>query len=173
MKKFIILLFVSLLLQTVFNSCITKQRCSERYPCPEINSISTNTSIKEDIRDTTLYTKTDTGLVIAMLKCDSLGNVYVSRIIALEGVLDSQPPFLDITDNILKVAMPVDSIAVYAKLKDRYTTTSKSELKTIVKEVNVLTGFQCFQIWLGRFLLVLLLLAIIYVVLKFSLKHPF
>ena len=172
MKRFTTILLISLLL-IASSGCITKQRCNDRFPCKESTISNINTSVIDAIRDTVFYTKPDTGMVIAMLKCDSLGNVYVSRIIALEGALDSQDPTIDISDNILKVVMPVDSFAVYAKLKDRYTTTSKSELKTIIKEVNFLTGFQWFQIWLGRVLLVLLLLAIVYVVLKFLLKHPF
>jgi hypothetical protein len=119
------------------------------------------------------YTKADTGMVLAMLRCDSLGNVYVSRILALEGALNSQDPTIDISDNILKVVMPVDSMAIYAKLRDRYTFTSKSELKNDVKEVNVLTGWQWFQIWLGRILSILLLIAIIYIIIKFKSKRPF
>jgi hypothetical protein len=134
---------------------------------------NTNTSVIETLRDTGFYTKSDTGMVIAMLKCDSLGNVYVSRIIALEGALNSQDPTIDISDNILKVVMPVDSFAIYAKLKDRYIITSKLELKTVVKEVYLLTGWQWFQIWLGRILSILLLLAIVYIFIKFKSKRPF
>lgn len=101
-----------------------------------------------------------------MLKCDSLGNVYVSRILALEGALDSQDPTIDISDNILKVVMPVDSTAIYAKLKDREKITSKSELKTVVKEVNILTGWQWFQILLGRILIIMFVIFSIYLFVK-------
>lgn len=172
MKRFTTILLISLL-AIASSSCITKKRCNERYPCSESTISNTNTSVIETLRDTVFYSKPDTGMVIAMLRCDSLGNVYVSRIIALEGALDSQDPTIDISDNILKVMMPVDSFAIYAKLKDRYTVTSKSELKTIVQEVNLLSGWQWFQIWIGRILSILLLLAIIYIIIKFKSKRPF
>lgn len=169
MKKLLIVSLASLLL--IVSSCITKKRCNDRYPCAVSTMSNTNTSVIETLRDTVFYSKADTGMVIAMLKCDSLGNVYVSRIIALEGALDSPDPTIDISNNILKVVMPIDSTAIYAKLKDRYEISMKSEVKTIVKEVNILTGWQWFQIWLGRILGILFLFILIYMGFKLYLKR--
>jgi len=170
MKRYTTILLVSLLL--IASSCITKKRCSERFPCTESTVTNTNTSVIETLRDTVFYTKADTGMVIAMLKCDSLGNVYVSRIIALEGALDSQVPTIDISDNILKVVMPVDSTAIYAKLKDRYKSTTKLEAITTIKEINILSGWQWFQIWLGRVLSLLFLVCVVYLIIKLKFKRP-
>lgn len=100
-------------------------------------------------------------LIQALLECDSLGNVYMNRLIA-KGAFGKEPE-IDIKNNVLSVQAPVDSQAIYLQLRDRNEIRSQSVSTTLEPEVvNQPNGWQWFQIWLGRLAVVLMVILIMF-----------
>ena len=75
-------------------------------------------------------------------------------------------PVVQIKDRFIKVDCVVDSLRVYLKWKEKYT----SDVKTVTVEVNKVTWWQKTQIWMGRILMVLIVAAGVYVTLKLAKK---
>lgn len=63
-----------------------------------------------------------------------------------------------ITHNILKVGCRVDSFAVYTTYREKEVFKQIRTGKVVVKITNVLTGWQWFQIWVGRIAILVLLI---------------
>ncbi len=162
MKKLFAILLISILL-TLTYSCVTKENCREKYPCDIGINTEKVVTIKEIVRDTIVFTAPDKGVAMALLACDSLGKVYIRQIIDLKAVGKSTKPDIQIHDNIIKVVVPVDSQAIYITLRNRETTTeSKTEIKPAPEIKNYLTGWQWFQLWVGRFALMVIILYLLY-----------
>lgn len=165
MKKLFAILLIGLLSILTYSCGTTREKCREKYPCDQGSTVEKVITIKEIVRDTVVYTTPDEGTVTALLRCDSLGNVYIKQIIDLKAVGTSQPPNIRIRDNIIRVVVPVDSQAVYMTLKDRYETTDqKTTVIPTPERINYLTGWQWFQIWWGRILTILLLVFIAWLI---------
>lgn len=119
---------------------------------------SSNTSVKviKEIKEVQL--PPDSAWLMAFLKCDSLGNVYLTQLESLQGERVSQN--LTLTNNTINV-----------KATDTGRKTEKREKTDSIAVVyrekpvkvpypvynNVLTQWQIFQIWLGRIAAVALL----------------
>ena len=107
----------------------------------------------------------DSASIKALIKCDSLGNAYLSTITQLQGERVNQ------VINLQKVAK---DLLLDIKSKDKAKETQK---ETITKDslikykekpvpykvevpVNYVTGWQWFQIWLGRALVLIYVILI-------------
>ena len=102
--------------------------------------------------ETVVEISPDSSLMIALLECDSAGNVLIDRINELQAGKRLLPPQIDIKDNILTATAKVDSLSIYLTLKDRYRESATSQ--TII--VNKLTKFQRTCVW-GFWVLVVLI----------------
>ena len=110
----------------------------------------TNTYIRED-----LMGKPDSAIISALLKCDSLGNIYIQTIAQLQGEIVAQS--LQLSNN---------SVTVTASAQHWVTAESQNrdsvsiEIREIPvpypveKITNLLTSWQSFQIWIGRIVLI-------------------
>ena len=103
---------------------------------------TTTETVVETLRDTVVEISPDSSLLIALLECDSAGNVLIDRINELQAGKRLLPPQIDIKDNILTATAKVD----------RYRESATSQ--TII--VNKLTKFQRTCVW-GFWVLVVLI----------------
>ena len=146
-RTIMVLTFVGLLL--LIASCLAGCRA----PAPLVASSDTviRTEYYEVLRDTIIY-KSDSAGFRAMLECDSLGRV---RLKAIENYYAGQMirPKIEFRDRYIKVDCVIDSVKIYATLKDRYTVKEQKTDTVTIQEVNKLTSFQWFQIWTGKVLL--------------------
>lgn len=131
--------------------------------CQTVKEMSNTQAIRTEIvrevmRDTTVIIEPDQSMLKALVECDSVGNVLLKQIAAYETGKHIKPPEIDIQDNVLTATAKVDSLSIYLILKDRYVersdTSSKQETKIV--EVNRLTGWQKFRLWIGNLVLVII-----------------
>lgn len=121
--------------------------------------------VVEKLRDTTIWLPPDSALLEALIECDSAGQAQLRKIVALQAGRKLQAPSVQLKDNRLTAGCRIDSQAVYATLKDRYERYDTSHyeshhnmMATVVEvPVNYVTGWQWFQIWCGRILLIILI----------------
>jgi hypothetical protein len=108
----------------------------------------------------------DSSIVTALLKCDSLGNIYIKSITQLQGEVVNQT--IQLKENQLR-------IQAMSKTREISKVTRKDSVRTITVEkavpypvervTNRLTEWQSFQIWTGR---LVLLGALIFLIIKFA-----
>lgn len=108
----------------------------------------------------------DSASILALLRCDSLGNVYLTTITQLQGRIVNQA--LSLENNELKVDATTDT-------RDKKETIRRDSIRTVYKDkpvpypvetiTNRLTSWQGFQIWMGRIGLIAL---IIFLIIKFA-----
>ena len=132
---------------------------------PIKDSTKQSSTIIERITETKLVP--DSASIKALVKCDSTGQAYLSVINQLQGERVNQ--------SINQTASGKD-LSIEVKAKDRAKETQKESTRvdTVIKylekpvpykvpvEVNVLTGWQWFQIWLGRILLLIYVILIVW-----------
>lgn len=94
-----------------------------RTPQPVVVEKLRTVTEREVVRDTVVHTKPDTASIVALLKCDSLGNVYMQQIMQLQAGRTVRPQ-IKIVDNVITLDCEVDSVAVYFQLKSRYSHTT-------------------------------------------------
>ncbi len=112
-------------------------------------------TITERIHDTTILVLQDSSQVQYLIECEN-ERAKLTQFLSYKSGSRVQPPQVTIVKNVLTAKCVVDSFAVYASFKTRDTTmVLKTNTVTIVPQ-NYVTGFQSFQIWLGRILLVIL-----------------
>lgn len=87
---------------------------------------TTTRTVTETLRDTTVIVAPDSATVQALFECDSLNQVVMTELSVEKG--RKVNPQVTWRDKILKVAVPVDSQAVYLRLRERY----ESVVDTIV-----------------------------------------
>ena len=142
------------------SGCITQKKCEQRYPHKDSVSVEYRT------KDSTIYVS-DSASYIMYLGCyDAYGKLTENNIRLMGEITTLKSnvvqPVVKVRDHFIKVDCVVDSLKVYLKWKERYT----SEVKTVTVEVNKITWWQMTQIWMGRILMVLIASGIIYVILK-------
>ncbi len=123
MKKLIITLIPLALL----SACRT-QKTAERI-------VETRTELKEIVRDTTIYVPADSAQAIALLQCDSMGNVLIKQLTELQGKQRAKAS-LQLKNNAIIADCHCDSTAIYAKLHDRYEKTTASTNETQIKYIE-------------------------------------
>jgi hypothetical protein len=135
-----------------------------RTPKIITETVTVRETVTETVHDTTIVVEKDNSAIRALLECDEERNVLVKKLVDVRAGERVHPPALKIEDNILTAECEVDSFTIYLAWKDRFveTDTIKHTVlpPTIVKEPS---GWQWFQIWLGR---ILVAVAIIFVALK-------
>jgi len=117
--KRIISLIILVLAALVFTSC--------RVVEPTIITDHIRDTVTEVHHDTLAYTKPDSASINALLRCDSLGNVYVAEITRLKSGKATTQTF-KLKDNKLSVDCKVDSMAVYLKIAKVYKTSERSKV---------------------------------------------
>lgn len=96
-----------------------------RTPQPVVVEKLRTVTEREVVRDTVVQIKPDSASITALLRCDSLGNVYMDQILLLKTGRNVKPQ-VRIVENIITLECEVDSTAVYFLLRDRYTHTTDS-----------------------------------------------
>lgn len=131
MKKLLLLL----ILFASFTSCRTGK---------ELSQTRTQTTVIRE-KDTVVYTRPDSAGIVALLKCDSLGNAYLSEILQLRSGRAVKPQ-IKVVDKYFYMDCLVDSMAVYLAKRRELLVVSDS-LVTVrqppVKErvINKLDSF--------------------------------
>jgi|GEM_PF-1779263 len=106
--------FVILFMVLSFTACKTNR-----------TSTASHTAIsRTEIQiDTLVFTRPDSASIIALIRCDSLGNAYLSEITRLQ-TGRSVKPSLSVKNNLAYFDCKVDSMAVYMKLFRRFESVS-------------------------------------------------
>lgn len=156
MKKLVVFSLVLL----IVISCSLERRLAKYCPlCTQKDSVVTITQI----RDTTIKIPGETVYIEDTLFCDSLGNVYASRLSEKDGtILKLQSR---IRDNKYKVIARTDT--VYRTIKGNTIYKTKLVTKTLKpQKIKYIPGWVNFLAWLGGIWLIIIILYIIYRLIK-------
>lgn len=138
---------------TLSASMLTSCRCSKEAIQTETVRIE-----KEIVHDTIFTSAADSSSFRATLGCDSVGNVYIINSYASTG-RNLKAPEVTIRDNILTADCSKEAEKLFFQWKSKFQSEQTTKVKTVEVE-RELTGWQSFQIWLGRFLILLVLIAV-------------
>ena len=156
MKK-IIILTLSIILIT---SCSIEKKLAKYCPlCTQKDSTSTVIKYK----DTTINVPGETVFIEDTLFCDSLGNVYASRLSEKDGtILKLQAR---IKENKYKVIAKTDTI--YKLVPGNTVYKTQVVTKTLKPEkIKYIPGWVNFLAWIGGIWLIIIILYIIYRLIK-------
>jgi len=140
--------------------------CNRHVVPPLVVTQKDSTEHKSGVTSTEKETplKPDSALVHLQIKCDSLGRAYIAFINQLQGERVNQSINQSSQDKGLNI-----DIQAKDKAKERQKETVSWDTLYIYKEkpvpypvdrpVNYVSGWQWFQIWVGRILLVLIIAA--------------
>jgi hypothetical protein len=156
MKKLIIL---SLLLVFI-TSCSLEKRLAKYCPlCTQKDS----TVYITQIRDTTINIPGETVYIEDTLFCDSLGNVYASRLAEKDGTIIKLQS--RVRDNKYKVVARVDTI--YKTVKGNTIYKTKLITKTTKPErIKYIPSWVNFLAWLGFIFLLIIIIYVVYRLIK-------
>lgn len=166
MKRF----FYLLLLIAVLSGCRTPRTIQPVLPSV-INSSFSN-SVTSGGENQQGYTKSDSASLKALVACDSLGNVYIRQIAALQ-MGHNVKPSIEIRDNYIYLKCEVDSLAVYNKWLRFYDATSDtaSTIQYLPGTVtNELSWTQKLMIKLGWLFVASIVTFLIYLMYKIKFK---
>jgi hypothetical protein len=152
MKK-IIILTLSIILIT---SCSIEKKLAKYCPlCTQKDS----TSIVIKYKDTTINVPGETVFIEDTLFCDSLGNVYASRLAEKDGaILKLQAR---VKDNKYKVIAHTDT--VYKTIPGNTIYKTQVVTKTLKPEkIKYIPGWVNFFAWLGFIFLLIIIIYIVY-----------
>ncbi|MDA3943728.1 MAG: hypothetical protein PF694_09345 [Bacteroidetes bacterium] len=167
-----IILFSVLLL--LVSSCITKKDLAEMFPNSVVVSDSITTITKTIYRDTTIF---------VYLPGDTIVKreiVYVNNGIANSRESKLRTDFAWSTAQVINGVLVHDLVQIDSLLKIEIdsaiqlhsTLTDKNRIEKIFIETNKLTGWQWFQIWLGRIFMIILVLFIGYFYVRYIARFP-
>lgn len=148
------------LLLLSFYSCSIEKKLAKYCPlCPKKDSIVTNIAY----RDTTIKVPGETVFIEDTLFCDSLGNVYASRLAEKDGtILKLQSR---VFDNKYKVIAKTDTI--YKVIKGNTIYKTQTITRTLKPEkIKYVPSFINFLAWSGGIFLIIILIYITYRVIK-------
>lgn len=136
---------------------ITAAGCSRKVlPVAEVRD-STLHYVYREVMEKDVVLVPDSALIHALLECDSLGRVYLKTIQTLQGQRVHQSIQLD--DNILRVVATDHARERHYAHQNTETLIRYKEIPVAVEvEVNRLSSWQAFQIWMGRIALILMIL---------------
>lgn len=156
MKK----LFIFSLLIVFIASCSLEKRLAKYCPlCTQKDSVVTVTQI----RDTTINIPGETVYIEDTLFCDSLGNVYASRLAEKDGTIIKLQS--RIRDNKYKVIAKTDTI--YRTIKGNTIYKTKLITKTTKPErIKYIPSWVNFLAWLGFIFLLIIIIYVIYRLIK-------
>jgi hypothetical protein len=150
------------LLLLSFYSCSIEKKLAKYCPlCPTKDSTVTIIAY----RDTTIKVPGETVFIEDTLFCDSLGNVYASRLAEKDGtILKLQSR---VVDNKYKVIAKTDTIYKVVKGNTIYKTQTKTITKTLKPEkIKYVPSFINFLAWFGGIFLIIILIYITYRIIK-------
>jgi hypothetical protein len=151
-------LFLILIILIIFSGCkIFKPEMVYR-------NVEIHDSIKELIRDTLIKSNPDTASIKALMRCDSLGNVYISELNDYK-TGNKIKVKTEFKDRWFSVKCIVDSQKIWLKLKDRYKAVFNDSTTVKIKEVNILTSYQKFAVkWFTLSIIFLVVFGILFVI---------
>jgi hypothetical protein len=147
--KYLIILLV------LFSSCVTQKRCDSRFP-----PIIKDSIIRETVtiyRDTTVYVqiKADTVHDTTTVYLDK-GGLIQSDISFMNTRFATSKAYVLNSKLYHSLFQLEDSIAKTIANAIKNSSTNTVETVTIIEKVNELTGWQWFQVWAGRLLILTL-----------------
>ena len=153
-------LFIFSLLIVSISSCSLEKRLAKYCPlCTQKDSVVTVTQI----RDTTINIPGETVYIEDTLFCDSLGNVYASRLAEKDGTIIKLQS--RIRDNKYKVIAKTDTI--YRTIKGNTIYKTKVITKTTKPErIKYIPSWVNFLAWLGFIFLLIIIIYVIYRLIK-------
>lgn len=153
-------LFIFSLLIVFIASCSLEKRLAKYCPlCTQKDSVVTVTQI----RDTTINIPGETVYIEDTLFCDSLGNVYASRLAEKDGTIIKLQS--RIRDNKYKVIAKTDTI--YRTIKGNTIYKTKVITKTTKPErIKYIPSWVNFLAWLGFIFLLIIIIYVIYRLIK-------
>jgi hypothetical protein len=185
MKKFIYLITILIALascrspqQIADRKCdkaqLKYEKAAYRWGCPMVQQSDTvfQQMIIRETHDTTIFVRIAADTVFA-----------IDTVTIKDGIASSDKSRLD-TQYAFSIAYVHDSklyhnlfqkeSEIASTIKDAIQNNSKVEYKyitnTVTKTTNVITHWQWVQIWMGRILMVMLLIVIVFTVIKLYLK---
>lgn len=107
--------------------------------------------------------KPDSSLINALIKCDSSGRAYLAQLNQLRGErvnqsISQQNLGKDLKINIKASDNAKEKIIIRNRVDSVYVYQEKPAPLEVPIEVNKLTGWQWFQIWLGRILTIVIII---------------
>ena len=105
-------------------------------------------TITETVRDTVVMVEPDASMVRALLDCDENRNVVVRELLEWQSGKHARAPTIEVRNNVITAVAQVDSFEIYLSWKEREKVVER--LVTEPLYINELSGWQWFQIWLGR-----------------------
>lgn len=141
------------------SSCVTREACNRKFPPQIKDSIRIKDSFvlkeKEIIRykDTTIYTPVDSSVIKAQVICVD-GKPKMASV-STKGKQTKHS--LDLKDGILTSNCKCDSVAIQAKIKEQYNTTSqllereRNDTKKLEQIVEITSSENKWLFWLGIF----------------------
>lgn len=140
--------------------------CNSPKPAIVDNTTTTTKTIQETIHDTVFKIEKDSSTYKALLDCEN-GKVVIKNVSESLPGRNLKSPRVRLTDNNkIQVDCEAKAQELFAKWK------STHEKETIYKEVkfpikvNEITGWQGFQIWCGRLLLLGILVGVVFTVFR-------
>ena len=144
--------------------------CQNRFPPQIIQYDSIIRDTIERVRDSIIKIPPDYAYLKAWIECDRNGKLMLKKIEDYEAGSKVKPKIL-IRNNYVELECVVDTASIALHWIETHTKAVDSNERVEIVEVNRLTSWQSFQIWLGRILggLVLLYLALIILKKQFKL----
>lgn len=162
----------SILIFFLFVVAAAASGCSPRlYPSRDVQQERTVT-VEERERDSLVILRPDSTLMCARVTCDADGSFRLKDIVTVRSSRRVHMVIGLDEDGVLTAEAVVDSMAIYLKLKDRYTTdtTVRTETVTQTVEVNVLRWWQEALLWLGVAMLALIVIYVVKRIVKLRLS---
>ena len=152
--------FILSLLLVFITSCSLERRLEKYCPlCTQKDSVVTITQI----RDTTINIPGETVFIEDTLFCDSLGNVYASRLAEKDGTIIKLQS--RIRNNKYKVIAKTDTIYRTIKVNTIYKTKLVTKTQKPQK-IKYIPDWVNFLAWIGGIWLIIIILYIIYRLIK-------
>lgn len=117
-----------------------------------------------------VYIPPDSATIKALFECDSLNNVRLKELTELKS--SSATTDFTFQNNTLRYKADFKRDSVRVQVRDSIIEREVPVEVPVPYEVNILTGWQWFQIWLGRILGGLLLIFVGFKIAKIFLKIP-
>ena len=163
-------LLVLFALCTAIYSCSTSKQVAQ--PPPQVGTVTKEVvTIKETVHDTLFLVPADTAKYQAQLDVSDKGIVSVGKVINTAKptatnttTRATKAPAVQLTaNNLLNITCFCDSLGIYYQYKQHDTTTVSKEVITLppVEVEKKFTFWQKVQLWLGRILILILLLVAI------------
>lgn len=132
--------------------------CSPKVAVPVVQ-LKDSTHNLERVQTTTVDVELppDSSLVRALLECDSLGRVYLRELVTLQGERVKQD--FSLKNGVLKVAATDNARERHHSLHNEILSVRYKEVPVPYPvEVNRLSSWQAFQLWVARILMLMLAL---------------